>query len=140
VTEYRPTSSRQKAKPCTLLWKKRARRTQAAFAADCGFTQGYLPQFFAGLRPLTLNLANQFADELGVEIAEFSPRLAQAFHDELEATQWPFTGFTRAQYLSLTPGQRIAIEAAVVGHLIDNGTVNTRTLRPMALVRKTPKP
>jgi hypothetical protein len=33
------------------LWKKRHRRTQAEFAAACGFTQGYLQQFFGGLRP-----------------------------------------------------------------------------------------
>jgi transcriptional regulator with XRE-family HTH domain len=111
------------------LWKKRHRRTQAEFAAACGFTQGYLQQFFGGLRPLTLDLAERFAEELDVEIAEFSPRLAQEFHDQLAGTEWPFRNFTRAEYQTLTHGQRLAVESMVLGNLIDNGTVKDRKFR-----------
>jgi hypothetical protein len=113
------------------LWKKRKRRTQAEFADSCGFSQGYLPQFFAGLRPLTLELAERFAEELAVDVGQFSPRLAEQFHADLAASEWPFRGFTRSDYMKMTPGQRVALEAMVVGHLMDLGIISARTLRKL---------
>src|SRR6476469_5842795 len=59
-----------------LLWKRKAKRSQAAFLATLELSSGYFPQFFKGLRPITLELAEAIAEELDVEIREFSPRLA----------------------------------------------------------------
>lgn len=111
------------------LWKRRKKRSQAEFAAQLGFTQGYLPQFFGGLRPLTVDLASKFADELGVDIGDFSPRLAQQFHAELTAAEWPFRAFTRAQYESLTQSQKAAVEALVGGFLQELAAPASRRLR-----------
>jgi len=111
------------------LWKRRKKRSQAEFAHSLGFTQGYLPQFFGGLRPLTVDLASRFADELGVDIGDFSPRLAQQFHAELTAAEWPFRGFTRAQYESLTQAQRAAVEGLVNGFLQEHAAPASRRLR-----------
>lgn len=111
------------------LWKRRKRRSQAEFAHSLGFTQGYMPQFFGGLRPLTVELASKFADELGVDIGDFSPRLAQQFHAELTADEWPFRGFTRAQYASLTQAQKAAVEALVSGFLQELAAPASRRLR-----------
>jgi transcriptional regulator with XRE-family HTH domain len=113
------------------LWKKRKRRTQAEFAMERGFTQGYLPQFFAGLRPLTLELATAFAEELGVEVGDFSPRLAEDFHAALVDSEWPFRGFTRAEFATLSKGQRHAVEQLIVGYLIDSGAISSRALRKL---------
>jgi len=118
------------------LWARRKRRTQAAFAADCGYTQGYLGQFFAGLRPLTLDMAQKFAEELDVEIAQFSARLAEEQHAELIASKWPFHAFSREEYLLLTPGQRLAAEGAVLGVLRDSGHLPARKLR---VIRSDPR-
>lgn len=111
------------------LWIKRKRRTQAEFAADCGFTQGYIQQFFGGLRPLTLDLAVRFAEELNIEISDFSPRLAAEFDQQMKSTEWPFVGFNREQYLTLTAGQRIDIEDRVKLYLAHSGALTQRKLR-----------
>lgn len=111
------------------LWKLRKRRTQAAFAADLEVTQGYLPQFFSGHRPLTLDLAQRFCEELDIELHQFSPRLAKAFDAELAASQWPFHGFSRQDYLLLSPGQRVTVEGVVMGFLTDKGVISSRKLR-----------
>lgn len=124
-----PEIKKAEGRALHALWKDRHRRTQAVFAADCGFTQGYLPQFFGGHRPLTLELAEKFAEELDIDIGRFSPRLAQQFLDQLAATEWPFRNFTRAEYQTLTHGQRLVIESTVLGNLIDNGTVKNRKFR-----------
>lgn len=111
------------------LWKQRKRRTQAEFAADLGFTQGYIPQFFSGIRPLTLELAIRFAAELDVDIVKFSPRLAEAFSKHLQETAWPFQSFSRAEYESLNPAQRAAVESLVGSFLAANGALPTRRIR-----------
>lgn len=111
------------------LWKSRKRRTQAEFADELDFTQGYLQQFFLGLRPLTLDVAQRFCEELDIELHQFSPRLAKAFDAELAASQWPFHGFSRQDYLLLSQGQRIAVEGLVMGFLTDKGVIASRKLR-----------
>jgi transcriptional regulator with XRE-family HTH domain len=124
-----PSIKKMEGKALHDLWRRRKRRSQAEFAAQLGFTQGYLPQFFGGLRPLTVDLASKFADELGVDIGDFSPRLAQQFHAELTASEWPFRGFTRAQYQSLTQSQKSAVEALVNGFLQEQSAPASRRLR-----------
>lgn len=124
-----PSVKKAEGKALHDLWKRRKKRSQAEFAAELGFTQGYLPQFFGGLRPLTVELASKFADELGVDIGDFSPRLAQQFHAELTAAGWPFRGFTREQYDSLTQAQRSAVEALVSGFLHEAAAPASRRLR-----------
>jgi transcriptional regulator with XRE-family HTH domain len=114
------------------LWKKRHKRTQAEFAADCGFTQGYMQQFFLGLRPLTLDMANQFAEELAVEIHDFSPRLAEELSKELETGVWPFMGFSRSDYTHLTKAQRQAVERLVGDFLVANGVSAHPRIRRLA--------
>lgn len=111
------------------LWKLRKRRTQAVFAADCGFTQGYMSQFFSGMRPLTLEIAYRFCEELDIDLSHFSPRLAAEQSKELTSAKWPFQNFTRNDYLLLSPGQRIVVEAQVIGFLRDMGVLPARKLR-----------
>lgn len=111
------------------LWKIRKKRTQAVFADSLGYSSGYFPQFFSGMRPLTTELAVAFAAELEVDVVDFSPRLAKELDKALEASEWPFKSFTRTQYLSLTHGQRIAVEGLVVGFLTDSGVLSARRLR-----------
>lgn len=111
------------------LWKRKAKRSQAAFLATLDLSGGYFPQFFKGIRPITLELAEAIAEELDVEIREFSPRLAGEIEKLLEGSQWPFRAFTRADYATLTPDQRHAVEQLISGFLRANGTVTGRRLR-----------
>lgn len=111
------------------LWKRKSKRSQAAFLATLDLSGGYFPQFFRGLRPITLELAEAVAEELDVEIREFSPRLAGELEKLMEGAQWPFRGFSRAEYASLTPEQRHAVEALISGFLRANGAQPARRLR-----------
>jgi transcriptional regulator with XRE-family HTH domain len=111
------------------LWKRKAKRSQADFLATLELSGGYLPQFFRGLRPITLELAEAIAEELDVDIREFSPRLASDLDKLIEGSQWPFRGFTRADYAKLTPEQRHTIEQVVLGFLRANGVSSARQIR-----------
>lgn len=111
------------------LWKRHAKRSQAAFLATLDLSGGYLPQFFRGLRPITIDLAEAIAEELDVDIRDFSPRLAGELEKLLEGAPWPFRGFTRDDYGHLTPDQRHAVEQLVVGFLRANGQLSSRRLR-----------
>jgi hypothetical protein len=93
------------------LWTRHKKRTQAAFMDSLGYSSGYFPQFFSGQRPITMKLAVAVADELDVDIADFSPRLAKEAQKALLASDWPFTKITRAEYQALTKAQKEAIEA-----------------------------
>lgn len=115
------------------LWKTRKRRTQAEFADSMGYTQGYLPQFFAGLRPLTLEIAQAFAEELEVDISQFSTRLAEEFSNQLQETAWPFRTFSRDDFVELSSEQRRALEAVVGAFL---GNKPTPADRPVVAIRK----
>jgi transcriptional regulator with XRE-family HTH domain len=101
------------------LWTKHAKRSQADFAEDLGFTQGVVSQLFAGIRPLNALRASQFAKELGVEVQAFSPRLAREIAEQSALAEWPFERITPERYFSLTRGQRIAIEGRVLGEIVD---------------------
>lgn len=111
------------------LWKRKAKRSQAAFLATLDLSSGYFPQFFKGLRPITLELAEAVAEELDVDIREFSPRLAGELEKLMEGSHWPFRAFTRADYATLTPDQRHAVEALISGFLRANGATPGRRLR-----------
>jgi transcriptional regulator with XRE-family HTH domain len=111
------------------LWKRKAKRSQAAFLATLDLSGGYFPQFFKGLRPITLELAEAIAEELDVEIRDFSPRLAGDLEKLMEGSHWPFRAFTRTEYDSLSPEQKSAVEALVGGFLRANGPLSARRLR-----------
>lgn len=111
------------------LWDSRAKRTQAVFLADLDLSSGYLPQFFSGTRPIHLDLGVALAAELNVDLADFSPRLAADREKRLQAAEWPFTGFTRADFKHLTPSQRTHVEQSVLEFLRANGHVPARRLR-----------
>jgi transcriptional regulator with XRE-family HTH domain len=108
------------------LWKRKKKRSQAAFLATMELSSGYLPQFFTGLRPITLEFAEAIAEELDVDIREFSPRLAGELDKLMEGSQWPFRGFTRADYAKLAPDQRHQIEQLVLTFLRANGQLPSR--------------
>lgn len=108
------------------LWKRKAKRSQAAFLSTLDLSAGYFPQFFNGIRPITLKLAEAVAEELDVDIREFSPRLAGELEKLMEGSPWPFRAFTRAEYATLTPDQRHAVEALVSSFLQANGTPSGR--------------
>ena len=99
------------------LWKRYKKRTQAEFMESLGKSSGYLPQFFGGKRPITIQLAIAIADELKIEVADFSPRLAHEMDRAMEASEWPFKRISRAEYNSLTKAQKEAVEAFVVAYL-----------------------
>jgi transcriptional regulator with XRE-family HTH domain len=114
------------------IWRRRKKRTQAEFAEASGFTQGYVQQFFSGERPLTLEKAQLFAAELDVDIADFSPRLANELAKELESGVWPFQAFTRKDYTGLTKTQRATVENLVCEFLQANGAQAHPKVRKLA--------
>ncbi len=120
---------RQEGKALHKLWASRKKRTQAAFMDSLGYSAGYFPQFFSGQRPLTIKLALAAAEELDVEVSDFSPRLAAHMGKALEATGWPFKRFTREDYQSLTKAQKEAVEAFVVAFLPEVKAPSGRKLR-----------
>jgi transcriptional regulator with XRE-family HTH domain len=111
------------------LWERRKRRTQAEFMESIGYSSGYLPQFFGGKRPISIDLAVAIANELKVDIADFSPRLAKDMDKAVEASGWPFKRFTRHQYRDLTQAQKEAVEAFVVAYLSDVESSGSRKMR-----------
>ena len=58
------------------LWQVRKRRSQAAFGSEIGLGQGAVSHLLTGRMAMTLDHAVAFANELGCEISNFSPRLA----------------------------------------------------------------
>lgn len=111
------------------LWKRHAKRSQAEFLATLELSGGYLPQFFSGKRPITLELAHALSAELRVDIADFSTRLAAELELKLQASEWPFLEFSRVDYKHLTVEQRSSIEQIVLGFLRANGHIPTKRIR-----------
>lgn len=115
-----PTETKRKeGQALHSLWKKRKNRSQQAFAEEHNATQGYLGFFFRGDRPLTADWAEWFARELGVEVREFSPRLASEIVRQKVQQEWPFKTISRDRYYTLSDGQRIAIEGRLLGEIVD---------------------
>lgn len=123
------TVKKQEGRALHRLWTARKRRSQAEFAAELDYSEGYFPQFFSGMRPLTPDLAVAFATELAVDVADFSPRLAKELEKTVEASEWPFKRITRGQYRLLTPAQREAVEAFVATFLPELEAVSSRQIR-----------
>ena len=121
---------REEGQTLHRLWsaRKSQKLTQAAFAAQLGYSPGYFPQFFSGLRPLTLEIATAFAAELDVDIADFSPRLAKERDDVLRARGWPFKRVSQDEYQNLTKAQKDAVEAFVVAFLPEVAASSARKL------------
>jgi hypothetical protein len=120
---------KQEGRALHKLWTARKRRTQAEFAAELDYSEGYFPQFFSGMRPLTTDLAVAFAAELAVDVSDFSPRLAKELQQSQEAAEWPFQRITRAQYRTLNHAQREAVEAFVATFVPQLESVPSRQIR-----------
>lgn len=66
------------ARLLSQLFKLRAGKSQAKFGREYGIGSGSMVwQYLNGRRPLSLSAATKFGRALGVDIAEFSPRLAE---------------------------------------------------------------
>lgn len=66
------------ARLLSQLFKLRAGKSQAKFGREHGIGSGSMVwQYLNGRRPLSLSTASKFGRGLGVDIAEFSPRLAE---------------------------------------------------------------
>lgn len=77
------------------------RGTQAVFGEKYEIgNQSAVGQYLRGAAPLNLAVAHKFAECLGCQISDFSPRLASL------ATAWPFELVDREKYESLTPPMR----------------------------------
>ena len=77
------------------------RGKQATFGETHGIGgQSAVGQFLRGDAPLSLKAAKGFAEGLGCQISDFSPRLAAL------ATAWPFDLIDRERYESLSPAMR----------------------------------
>jgi hypothetical protein len=98
------------------LWKSRRKRSQAAFASEHGFTQGNFSHYIGGRQPIPLHIGIAIAEELGITLADFSPRLAAEMEAERarEARIWPFKSLRPENFRGLTRGQLMAVESAML--------------------------
>ena len=109
--------------------------SQADFSVErLELSAGYLPQFFGGIRPLTLRIAKKFADYIGCSVAEFSPRLAKEAEREKSLVEWPFD-FDPELLEGLSPGQMVALSGMIKGWIIDQQTGGKSTPRRSRSVR-----
>lgn len=93
--------------------------TQARFATEVlGVSEGYLPQLFGGIRPITLAHARLFAEKLGCDIAAFSQRLAREDAAERELVQWPFRTVAYAEIAALKPWDLALLEGKITSWLL----------------------
>ena len=112
----------QEAAELKRLWGSREHPGQAVFGEvyEIG-NQSAVGQFLRGETPLSLKAARGFAKGLGVDIAEFSPRLASEVAKSAEYLQsnhgnlghWPFPDIDRARFERLSPRQQIEIQGVV---------------------------
>lgn len=84
------------------IWEAATQRpSQATFAETYGIGgQSAVTSFLNGKTPLSLKAAKGFAEGLGCQVADFSPRLAAL------ATAWPFDLIDRERYEALNPAMR----------------------------------
>jgi hypothetical protein len=107
---------RKEGEALAALWKSRRKRSQAAFAEAHGFTQGNFSHYIGGRQPIPLDIGIALAEELGVKLADFSPRLAAELEAEKarEARIWPFKTLRPDSLAGLTRGQLLAVESAML--------------------------
>lgn len=111
---------KQEPRELKRLWDAHHKMSQAEFAATYGLgTQGNISHYFAGRRPLTLDVARAVADHLGCRIEDFSPRLAKELKRQSSLMEWPFPRIDPARWWRLTPGQKLRIEGMVEGEIVD---------------------
>jgi transcriptional regulator with XRE-family HTH domain len=118
------------------LFGLRSTKSQAKFGKDNGLgSRSMVWQYLHGRRPLSLAAATKFAGGLGVDVAEFSPRLA-ALRDQLvgrSAAAGTDDGFLRIQLvkvrISESQGRFTAEPRAEPGVVVALGTQWLRTRR-----------
>lgn len=106
------------------LWDANKPMSQAAFAVDVlGRSAGYLPQFFSGQRPVSLQFARIFAEHLKCGIEEFSPRLAKEAATEKAKVVWPFPEVDYEQVKNLEDWDLIELQGKIRGFLLKKKSV-----------------
>lgn len=120
------------------LWKSRSKRSQFKFAEEHGFSQGNFSHYVGGRQPIPLRIGIALAEELGVKLAEISPRLDQELEAEKarEARIWPFKNLRPSSLSGLTPGQLMAVESSMLQKLEEF----TEPAKPAATPRTRSKP
>jgi hypothetical protein len=102
------------------IWDIRRPMSQAAFAVEVlGLSAGILPQFFSGMRPLRIEIAEKFAAALGCSVADFSARLAQEASQSRSLVRWPFESVTLSDVAALAPHELILAEAALRARIVE---------------------
>jgi len=95
----------EEAQRLSQLFKLRANKSQAQFGKENGIGSGSMVwQYLNGRRPLSLGTANKFARGLKIDIADFSPRLAE-MRSQLVGTseeKGALGDFARVEYVTLT--------------------------------------
>lgn len=107
---------KQEGEALARLWKLKRKRSQAEFASECGFSQSNFSHYIGGRQPIPLDIGIAIAEELGVKLADFSPRLAAELEAERarEARIWPFKHLRPDILHGLTRGQLMAVESAML--------------------------
>lgn len=103
------------------LWDRRQRqpnpKSQAEFNAEMSRSSGYLPQFFSGKRPITLDLAHHFAKYIGCEIREFSQRLAIEDAQSQSLVEWPFPDVDYYEIKNLPEWAKVSLQGKIKTYL-----------------------
>lgn len=106
----------QEGRALKALWKAHAKRSQAAFASEHGFTQGNFSHYVGGRQPIPLEIGVALAKELGVDLAAISPRLAAELEAERqrEARIWPFPAIDRRLLRDLSQAQMLILQGVIL--------------------------
>lgn len=126
------------------LFKQHSKLSQAAFGAEYDLgTQGNVWQYLKARSPLNISAAVKFANGLGVDVRDFSPRLADEIDQLIEGVPdteagsdaWPFKSVSQAKIVALTPKQILDLEAALMDAAF---RVGVDILKPREPKRVTP--
>lgn len=127
------------------LFETHQKMSQAAFGAEFGLgTQGNVWQYLNAKSPLNAAAAVKFAKGLGVEVREFSPRLAQEIENLSEGVTseagpevaaWPFRRINEAKVRALDRQQQLLFEAAIISAAFDAGLDVLEPREPKQVVR-----
>lgn len=101
--------------------KRDARLTQAALAAELGVNASYITQLFNGSRPLSLQIARKFAEQLKCKLRDFSPRLADQEESGKRQVRWPFPTVEYKAIERLAPGELERLSGTIRAWLVDRG-------------------
>jgi hypothetical protein len=122
------------------LWDRRHTMSQQHFAVEVlKRSAGYLPQFFRGKRPLTLEFAILFAQHLKCEVAEFSTRLSEEERRLRSHVAWPFPTLSYTLVSHMQPWEIAELEGVMRAWILRHAAsaepqpgegVNTETRAP----------